>query len=155
MVTSSDAELHSLIAQWRERMAASPASWRDVDLTFTQLRALFVVGRRAHRVSELADALGMSLASASALSDRLVRLTLVARRSDPSDRRSVFLEVAPEGARLLRRLERVQTSQLTRAIRLMTEDERRAFATTLRAFARIAPPRGDLGRQKTKASPAK
>ena len=138
-MTTSDSELPGLIGQWRERMASSPDAWTDVDLTFTQLRALFVLGRRPLRVSDLAKALRMSLASASALSDRLVRLDLVARHPDPTDRRSVFLHVAPPGLRLLRRLERAQTSQLTRAIRHMTEEERRALVTTLRAFLRVAP----------------
>jgi DNA-binding MarR family transcriptional regulator len=138
-VTTSDSELQALIGQWRERMAASPDAWADVDVTFTQLRALFVLGRQPRRVSELAQALTMSLASASALSDRLFRLGLIARHPDPTDRRSVFLHVTPAGVRLLRRLERAQTSQLTRAVKQMTGDERRAFVTTLRAFLRIAP----------------
>ena len=153
-MTTSDSELQSLIGQWRERMAASPDAWTDVDLTFTQLRALFVLGRQPLRVSDLAKALGMSLASASALSDRLVRQGLVARHPDPTDRRSVFLHVAPAGARLLRRLDHAQTAQLTRAIRLMNEKERSAFVTTLRAFLRIAPVTGTAGRRKT-ASRAK
>jgi DNA-binding MarR family transcriptional regulator len=148
-VTTSDSELHSLIGQWRERMAASPDAWTDVDLTFTQLRALFVLGRQPLRVSDLAKALGMSLASASALSDRLVRQGLIARHPDPTDRRSVFLHVAPSGARVLRRLDRAQTSQLTRAVRLMNEKERSAFATTLRAFLRIGPNPEAAGRRKT------
>ena len=138
-MTTSDSDLQTLIGQWRDRMAASPDAWTDVDLTFTQLRALFVLGRQPRRVSELAQALAMSLASASALSDRLVRLDLVARHPDPTDRRSVFLEVTPAGFRLLRRLERAQTSQLTRAVKQMTGDERRALVTTLRAFLRIVP----------------
>jgi DNA-binding MarR family transcriptional regulator len=153
-VTASDSELHSLIGQWRERMAASPDAWTDVDLTFTQLRALFVLGRQPLRVSELAKALGMSLASASALSERLVRQGLVARHPDPTDRRSVFLHVAPPGARLLRRIDHAQTAQLARAIRLMNEKERSAFVTTLRAFLRIGPTTGGAGRRKT-ASRAK
>ena len=153
-MTTSDSELQSLIGQWRERMAASPDAWTDVDLTFTQLRALFVLGRQPLRVSDLASALGMSLASASALSDRLVRQGLVARHPDPTDRRSVFLHVASPGARLLRRLDRAQTTQLTRAIRLMNEKERSAFVTTLRAFLRIGPPTSAAGRRKT-ASRAK
>ena len=153
-MTTSGSELHALIGQWRERMAASPDSWSDVDLTFTQLRALFVLGRQPLRVSDLARALDMSLASASALSDRLVRQGLVARHADPTDRRSVFLHVAPSGARMLRRIERSQTSQLTRAVRQMSAVERRAFATTLRAFLRIAPTTGVAGRRKA-AIPAK
>lgn len=135
---TSDAELEGLIGQWRERMAASPAAWTDVDLTFTQLRALFVLGRQPLRVSDLAKALRMSLASASALSDRLVRLDLVARGADPTDRRSVVLKVAPLGTQMLRRLERAHRSQLARTIEQMSDVERTAFVTTLRAFLRVS-----------------
>jgi len=153
-VTATDLDLHGLIQQWRERMAVAPDAWMDVDLTFTQLRALFVLGRQPLRVSELARALGMSLASASALSDRLARQGLVARHPDPTDRRSVFLHVAAPGGRVLRRLERAQTAQLTRAARLMSDFERKAFVTTLRAFLRALPATGAAGRRKT-ASRAK
>lgn len=149
-MTTSDSELQGLIAEWRERVAAAPDAWTDVDLTFTQLRALYFLGRRPLRVSDLAKAVGMSLASASALSDRLVRRRLVDRHTDPTDRRSVFLHVAPPGARVLRRLERAQTSQLTRAVRQMSEAERRAFVTTLRAFLRVVPQaRAGVGRKAT------
>ena len=122
-------------------MAAAPDGWTDIDLTFTQLRALFVLGRQSLRVSDLARALGMSLASASALSDRLVRLELVARRTDLSDRRSVLLQLAPPGVRVLRRIDRAQTSQMTRAIKRMSAAERSAFAVTLHAFLRMTPTR--------------
>jgi len=120
-------------------MAAAPDGWGDVDLTFTQLRALLVLGRESLRISDVAKALGMSLASASALSDRLVRQGLVTRRPDTSDRRSVLLHIAPAGTRVLRRIDRAQTSQMTHAIRLMSAAERRALATTLHAFLRITP----------------
>lgn len=148
-MTTSDSELHDLIRQWRERMAAAPDAWTDVDLTFTQLRALFFLGRQPLRVSDFAKALGMSLASASALSDRLVRQGLVARHPDPTDRRSVFLHVDPSGARVLRRLERAQTSQWTRAIRQMSNDERKAFETALRALLRIGPVKPAVALRKT------
>ena len=129
----------------QELTAANPDAWSRVDLTFTQLRALFVLGQRPRRVSELAAALHMSIASASALSDRLVRLGLVGRGTDPSDRRAVVLEVAPSGARLLQRLQRSRMARLSRAVRQMTATERKALVTTLRAFVRIAParPSGD------------
>jgi DNA-binding MarR family transcriptional regulator len=141
-----------LIRQWRERMAAAQDGWTDVDLTFTQLRALFVLGSHSLRVSDLAKALGMSLASASALSDRLVRQGLVTRRTDASDRRSVLLQLAAPGARVLRRIDRAQTSQMTRAIRLMGAAERRAFATTLQAFLRIASAKRRGARRNARAA---
>ncbi len=138
-MTVSEGEIHALVRQMREVTAASPEAWEDVELTFTQLRGLFVLGARQPLcVSDLAGALRMSLASASALSDRLVRLGYVARRSDPDDRRTVLLDLATKGARLLERLERRSTEKLSRAIQQMTGDERAALATALRAFLRVS-----------------
>lgn len=138
-MTTTEAELTNLVARTRELTARSPDAWSDVDLTFTQLRALFVLATAQHsvRVSDLAKSLDMSLASASALSDRIVRLGYVGRRSDPADRRSVLLELALKGSRLLARLERRSNAQLRYALRRMSRHEREALATSLRAFVRV------------------
>ena len=139
MVTTA-AEVHGLVRQLRAITAASPDAWTDVELTFTQLRALFVLAtRQPVRVGDLAEALSMSLASASALSDRLGRQGYVKREHGVEDHRIVLLALSPEGTRLLDRLERESTTQLSRAIRRMTETERRALAVSLRAFVRVAP----------------
>jgi DNA-binding MarR family transcriptional regulator len=126
----------------RELTARSPDAWADVDLTFTQLRALFVLAAADHsvRVSDLAKSLDMSLASGSALSDRLVRLEYVGRHSDPADRRAVLLQLAAKGSRLLARLERQSNAQLRYALRRMSRHEREALATSLRAFVRVLSP---------------
>ena len=138
-MTWSEQEIQTLVRRMRDVTAASPDAWEDVELTFTQLRGLFVLGaRQPVRVSDLARALGMSLASASALSDRLVRLGYVARRSDPDDRRTVLLHLARKGSHLLARLDRRSTAKLSRAIQQMTGDERTALATALRAFLRVS-----------------
>ncbi len=138
-MTGSEREIQTLVRRMREVTAASPDAWEDVELTFTQLRGLFVLGaRHPLRVSDLGRALGMSLASSSALSDRLVRLGYVARRSDPEDRRTVLLHLATKGSRLLERLDRRSTAKLSRAIQQMTGDERTALATALRAFLRVS-----------------
>ncbi|TMB59169.1 MAG: hypothetical protein E6J49_15520, partial [Chloroflexi bacterium] len=51
----AQAEIAELLRQWREVMAAARPRWSATDLTFTQLRALSVIGRRkAVRVSDLA-----------------------------------------------------------------------------------------------------
>ena len=136
---TTDAEISRLVAQMRELTARSPDAWVDVDLTFTQLRALFVLAAadRPVRVSDLARGLKMSLASASALSDRLVRLGYVGRRTDPADRRAVLLEVAAKGSRLLGRIERRSNAELAYAVDRMTAQEREALATSVRAFVRV------------------
>jgi DNA-binding MarR family transcriptional regulator len=139
-MTTTASEVHGLVRQLREITAASPDAWTDIDLTFTQLRALFVLAtRQPVRVGELAEALGMSLASASALSDRLSRMGYLRREHGVKDHRTVFLGLSPEGTRLLDRLERESTNQMSKAIRRMTETERRALAVSLRALVRVAP----------------
>jgi DNA-binding MarR family transcriptional regulator len=141
-VTTTEAEIGRLVGRMRELTAQSPHAWTDVDLTFTQLRALFLLAGapRSVRVGDLAKGLDMSLASASALSDRLVRLGFVGRRADPVDRRAVLLELAAKGTRLLSRLERSSNAQLGYALRRMTGHEREALATSLRAFVRVLSP---------------
>ena len=132
-------EIHQLLQQWREVMAASRPRWSAADLTFTQLRALSVLARRQPlRMSDLAEALQMTLPSASALADRMVRRGFVTRRSDPDDRRTVLLELARPGRRILDALERGSSEHMGRVIDGMTGEERAALATTLRAFLRLS-----------------
>ena len=138
----------------RDLTARSPDAWADVDLTFTQLRALFALDSsdRPVRVSDLARRLKMSLASASALSDRLVRLGYVGRQADPMDRRAVLLEVAAKGSRLLARIERRSNARLAHALRRMTAHEREALATSIRAFIRVGSERRASARPVMKRS---
>src|SRR5882762_7660407 len=111
----------------------------EISRLVAQMRALVVLAAadRPVRVSDLAGRLNMSLASASALSDRLVRLGYVGRRTDPADRRAVLLEVAAKGSRLLGRIERRSNAELAYAVDRMTAQEREALATSVRAFVRV------------------
>jgi len=153
-VTTTEVEVSRLVAQMRDLTARSPDAWADVDLTFTQLRALFALysSDRPVRVSDLATRLKMSLASASALSDRLVRLGYVGRRADPMDRRAVLLEVAAKGSRVVARMERRSNARLAHALRRMTAHEREALATSIRAFIRVGSERRASARPVMKRS---
>jgi DNA-binding MarR family transcriptional regulator len=137
-VSRSDKELQDLLQQWRELMSAARPRWSAADLTFTQLRGLSVLARRQPlRMSDLAEALGMTAASASALIDRMVQRGFVTRRSDPDDRRTVLVELSRRGQRILDIMERGSSDHFTRMIEKMTASERDALATTLQAFLRI------------------
>ncbi len=137
-MTSSHAEIQDLMRQWRSVMSSSRPRWAAADLTFMQLRALSLLAQQEPlRVSALAKGLGIGLASASALADRMVRRRFVSRRPDGSDRRIVLLALAPAGRRLLERLERGSADHLGRLIERMTPSEREALATALRAFVRL------------------
>ncbi|HEY6202925.1 MAG TPA: MarR family transcriptional regulator, partial [Candidatus Limnocylindria bacterium] len=109
------------------------------DLTFTQLRGLSVLARKQpQRMSDLAGALDMTAASASALIDRMDQRGFVTRRSDPDDRRTVLVELSRRGQHILDIMERGSSDHFGRLIEKMTSDEREALATTLRAFLRIS-----------------
>jgi DNA-binding MarR family transcriptional regulator len=138
-VSRNDTEIEDLLHQWRELMSAARPRWSAADLTFTQLRGLSVLARRQPlRMSDLAEALGMTPASASALIDRMVQHAFVTRRSDPNDRRTVLVELSRRGQRILDAMERGSTDHFTRMIEQMTAIERAALATTLGAFLRLS-----------------
>lgn len=120
-------------------MASARPRWNAADLTFTQLRGLSVLARKQpQRMSDLAEALDMSPASASALIDRMDERGFVTRRSDPDDRRTVLVELSRRGQHILDIMERGSSDHFSRLIGKMTPGERDALATTLRAFLRIS-----------------
>jgi len=138
-VARNDAELADLLHQWRELMAAARPRWSAADLTFTQLRGLSVLARRQPlRMGDLAESLGMTPASASALIERMEQRKFVTRRSDADDRRTVLVELSRRGQHVLDIMERGSSDHFGRLIAKMTPDEREALATTLRAFVRIS-----------------
>jgi DNA-binding MarR family transcriptional regulator len=143
-VGRTDTELGDLLHQWRELMASSRPRWTAADLTFTQLRALSVLSRKQpQRMSDLAEALDMTPASASALIDRIDQRGFVARRSDPDDRRTVLVELSRRGQHVLDIMERGSSDHFGRLIEKMTPGERDALKTTLHAFLRIGAELGD------------
>lgn len=138
-MSRSDTETLDLLHKWRELMTAARPRWSAADLTFTQLRGLSVLARRQPlRMSDLAEALGMTAASASALIDRMVQRGFVTRCSDPNDRRTVLVQLSRRGQRILDVMERGSSDHFTRMIEKMTANERDALTTTLRAFLRIS-----------------
>jgi DNA-binding MarR family transcriptional regulator len=125
-------------------MASARPRWTAADLTFTQLRALSVLARtQPQRMSDLAEGLDMTPASASALIDRMDQRGFVSRRSDPDDRRTVLVELSRRGQHILDVMERGSSDHFTRMIEKMSSSERDALATTLRAFLRIGAELGD------------
>src|SRR5919205_3487785 len=79
--------------------------WLEVDLTMAQLKTLVVlVDEGPCSISQVADALGVSLPNASHLVERLVRLELAQRAEDRLDRRRTLASATAKGEELLRNL---------------------------------------------------
>jgi DNA-binding MarR family transcriptional regulator len=104
------------------RSAMHPESWQNLDLTMTQLKALlFIRVRQPLSVGKVAAALGMSLASGSALVDRLARHGLVSRCENPADRRQIMVELSNEGRALLAGLDDQAAARLRKGLSRMSE----------------------------------
>lgn len=131
-------QVERLLAEFRRLNLESSPAWTDSELTLTQMRALSIIQlRHPLTVSALSSVMEMSLASGSALAERLVRAGLVERRHDADDRRQVLLELTPEGTALLQKIERRSRTKMRQALAAMEPHEREALATALGAFIRI------------------
>ena len=74
-------------------------------LTPRQVGALFeITSQSPCSLSDIADALKITLPSASVLVNTLVEKGVVIRKPDPEDRRRVVLEVEPEAEKLVKEL---------------------------------------------------
>ena len=126
------------MAEFRRLSLESSAAWSDSDLTLTQLRAMAMIHlHQPIAVGALASSMGMSLASASALADRLVRLGLIQRDRDTTDRRLVLLQLDPRAVRLMGKIESRSRVRMRKALGRMSPHERAALVTSLEAFIRI------------------
>lgn len=125
--------LEQSLRQLRALVAQRPAAWADLDLTMIQLKAVFFI--HTHQpltVTRLGKVMGIHLASASALADRLVRAGYVSRTPDTHDRRQVRLALTPLGDQLLQQLEDRSTEQLHSALERMSPRGRQALDLALR-----------------------
>ena len=74
----------------------------EPNLSVPQFRTLAFLGfHRDASMTEVAEHLGITKATSSAMVERLVGRGLVERRDDPRERRRVMLALTPEGASLL------------------------------------------------------
>jgi DNA-binding MarR family transcriptional regulator len=113
---------YEALAEFRYRLRRfldfSQSAARAEGLTAQQHQALLAIkgfpGRDQVTVSELAERLLLRHHSAVGLTDRLSRLGLVVRRSDPQDRRRVLVALTAKAAHLLERLSATHLEEIRR-----------------------------------------
>lgn len=87
---------------FRELFVFLPKEWLALDLTAGQLRALLLLYTNGPtRMSDISSALGVSMATATGIIDRMVERGIVVRKSDPNDRRIVLCRISPQGEKLV------------------------------------------------------
>jgi DNA-binding MarR family transcriptional regulator len=103
-------------------------------VTFPQmglLEAIWLAGA-PQRVSDLADALLLETQSAVGLIDRLEARHLVRRFSNPDDRRSVLVDMTPEGRRRFGSLAPVRRRLARDFFGSLTADEKKSYRGLMR-----------------------
>ena len=90
-----------IIPALMRRIREESHRYRPRSLTVPQMRALGYIRRTpGTSLSGVAEHLGVTPPTASALVDRLVRMDLVRRKADPAERRRAVLTISPEGRAL-------------------------------------------------------
>lgn len=125
--------------------ARSVAAIENV-VTLPQLRVLVMVADHGSlNLGAVANALQVHPSNATRTVDRLVVAGLLDRRDNPADRRTVILELAPAGHKLVDRVMNHRRAAITEILDRMPVVQRLALAPVLRSFADAAPYASDNG----------
>jgi len=113
--------------------------WREAGLTLVQLAVLRTLREGGPQTAgRIADAVGLSPASATRLFDRLEERGLVRRHRVHDDRRCAEIHLTIRGRQLVGAVRVLRDSPLRRAVEAMTEAEQRTLAAALRKLAEQA-----------------
>ncbi|MBG0565451.1 MarR family winged helix-turn-helix transcriptional regulator [Actinoplanes aureus] len=114
----------------------------DDEVTLPQLRTLvLLVSRGPLRAVDLAQELDVTPSTATRMCDRLVRKGLVARHSDPADRRSTRVTLTAAGHDLVGEVMRRRAAAIAEVAGELTIGDPADFAATVNAYVEAA---GDL-----------
>jgi DNA-binding MarR family transcriptional regulator len=113
-------------------------------LGVTDLMALgYLRDRGSLRAGQLGERLGLTSASITALIDRLERIGYAHRVRHPRDRRSVLVELTPEGRSEVGILFELLASNVATALDGMTPDQRDAIVRFLKEITASFERRGE------------
>jgi len=137
--------LRSEIIRRRNREGELPGG----ELTTPQALSLRMVVRQGPlRMGVLAEALGVSVATASRTVDALAARGLVRRESDPTDARAVRVAITPRGRREWKARRERFVNALASLMDELSEHERRQLGDALETLTRLfaAPAERQAGR---------
>jgi len=136
-----DAMLQAIVDEltnWnpRERMGMF-RKWLEGSLSIVQLHVLTVLATAGPLpMGKLADALDVSVASATGIVDRMEQRGLVERRHDEADRRIVLVHPTDSGRAVFNDLAEMRRAGLVNILARLTNDELKALLVGLRAMSK-------------------
>ena len=116
-----------------------PQDWLTTDLTMPQLKVMLILWREGPaRMSELASGLGVTLATATGVVDRLVKKGYIVREGLPGDRRVVICRLSEEGQDFMKALWMSGRMQIGRILGVMTPEQIKIVAQGTEVFIQAA-----------------
>ena len=109
--------------------------WGDLGLTISQLRVLKLLRERPASCGQVAEHLGITASTASALIERIVRRGLVERGIRAGDRRVTDLRLSARGRQLLDEIDPSKRGAITASIDDLAPDDRARLAELLDRLA--------------------
>jgi len=105
----------------------------DLDLSFSQLRALFVLSDHQEElaVHELAKKLGMSMATAGRAVQGLAKVDMVTRREDEQDRRVKRVTLSEHGRAFVTGLVQAHRAAVLECVESLSDEERAQLSLAL------------------------
>jgi DNA-binding MarR family transcriptional regulator len=101
-----------------------PSDWPARDLTFGQLKTLFMLRRDGPlSIGRVAEAFGIGAAAASGYVERIERHGLIERRHRTDDRRVVECHLTESGGKLLDDMAGGRAEAMRRALSVLTPEE--------------------------------
>lgn len=120
---------------FRVMLPGVPKEALDLDVTTPQLKILFLLFMdRSKRMSDLAADLGVTLATATGLVDRLVEKDFVVRESQPDDRRVVLCRLSESGRKGILRIWESAANRLREVLLTLDSDNIQALTGALEAM---------------------
>ncbi len=123
-VRMAEAVIRAIVELVLTQKNADIPNWLDLDLTVSQLRAIYLLAYHGSlSIGELAGLLKLGYPAASVLVQQLVQQQLAERSEDTRDRRRALVRLTERGARLVSdRRERREAQFLPRLNRLSDEE---------------------------------
>lgn len=120
-------------------LALAEPDWLALDLTLTQLKSLMVLTAVGSLpVHQLAEALRLGRPATSTLVEQLVRLDLVTRAEDPTDRRRTLVSLTPQGVAFISRLRQGKDDKMYALLGMLDDADLVALTRVLQTLAQFA-----------------
>jgi DNA-binding MarR family transcriptional regulator len=142
-----DSVVDAVLSASRVLVAVAARSLADVaeEVTLTQYRTLVVLASRGpQNLAGLAEAVGVTPATATRMCDRLVRKDLIRRRTERDDRRQLRVALTVKGRSLVDAVTGRRRQEIARIINEIPVEQQ---AVLVQALGRLASAAGEVPEQ--------